>query len=271
MQLLLKEFLELEEQVGGRLGVFAQRIGGRCFIAHRSQERFLMCSVFKLPLVGHILSMVDSGRLQLNSIIPFRPDDLLEYAPITSKYLDSKTITVENLCVAALQYSDNTAANLLLGIQGGPSGLTSFVRTLGDYSTRFDRIEPFLNEPAENCDYDSSTPESMAAIVRKLLLESALCPASQELLKRWLIGNTTGSARLKAGVPSTWQVGDKTGTGANGTTNDLGVLYPPDSKPIVVAAFFTDSCGTRAECEATLAEVARIIVMRLAEAGEFGT
>ena len=133
------------------------------------------------------------------------------------------------------------------------------MRSLGDCSTRFDRIEPFLNEPAENCDYDSSTPAAMADIVRKLLLESTLCPTSRELLKRWLIGNTTGSARLKAGVPSTWQVGEKTGTGANGTTNDVGVLYPPDNKPIVVAAFFTDSRATRAECEATLAEVARII------------
>lgn len=156
MQILLKEFLELEEQVGGRLGVFAQRIGEQDFIAYRSQERFLMCSVFKLPLVGHILNMVDQGKLALNSLVSFGPEALLEYAPITSKYVDSKTITVENLCVAALQYSDNTAANLLLGIQGGPSGLTSFVRSLGDCSTRFNRIEPFLNEPAENCDYDSS-------------------------------------------------------------------------------------------------------------------
>ena len=40
--------------------------------------------------------------------------------------------------------SDNTAGNLLLDSLGGPSALTSYVRTLGDNVTRQDRREPAL-------------------------------------------------------------------------------------------------------------------------------
>ena len=45
------------------------------------------------------------------------------------------------LCAAALQRSDNTAANLLLTTIGGPPEITAFARSIGDDKTRLDRWE----------------------------------------------------------------------------------------------------------------------------------
>ena len=45
---------------------------------------------------------------------------------------------------------------------------------------------------------------------------------------------------MRAGVPSDWQVGDKTGMGAHGSTNDVAILWPPGHAPVLVAATVED-------------------------------
>lgn len=56
-----------------------------------------------------------------------------------------------------------------------------------------------------------------------------------------------GDKRIRAGVPAGWRVGDKTGTGDYGTTNDVGVVWPPSRAPIVLAVYYTQ---TRADAQA---------------------
>jgi beta-lactamase class A len=263
------QFISLEKQIGGRIGVFALDTGTGRRTIYRSGERFAMGSTFKLLLVAHVLHRVDEGNERLERIIPYSREDLLSYAPITSKHLDERGMTVGELCAAALQYSDNTAANLLLRIQGGPQGFTRYARYLGDRMTHLDRVEPLLNTPVLGKELDTTTPEAMAKNLRKLLVGTTLSAPSRERMKNWLLGNTTGSTRLKAGLPKSWHIADKTGTGDNGATNDIGILYPPDGAPIVIAAYVSDSKGPRADSEAALADIARIITKMLAQPVSF--
>jgi beta-lactamase class A len=58
-------------------------------------------------------------------------------------------------------------------------------------------------------------------------------------LTQWLIGNKTGDTRLRAGLPKGWRVGDKTGAGERGTTNDVGIVWPPGRAPVLVAIYLT--------------------------------
>jgi beta-lactamase class A len=64
---------------------------------------------------------------------------------------------------------------------------------------------------------------------------------------------------IRAGVPTTWRVGDKTGRGGNGTTNDVAVLRPPNGPPIFLAIYFIGSAAAANERMATVAEAARVV------------
>ena len=251
-------FEALEQRAGGRLGVMVLDTATGRTLAHRSHERFLMCSTFKLLLAAQVLRRVDEGRETMERVLPYGPTDLLEYAPVTAKHLEEKGMTVGALCEAMVTVSDNTAANLLLKAVGGPAAYTRFARSLGDTVTRLDRYEPALNYAVKGQHLDTTTPAAMLATLRKVVLGDALSPASRSRLEGWLRANTTGEHRLKAGLPPGWAIGDKTGTGGNNTTNDLGVLFPPGRAPVLVVAYFTGSKGSPAERDAVLAEVGRL-------------
>jgi beta-lactamase class A len=249
----------LEKRCGGRLGVLAVDTGSGRTLEHRAGERFLLCSTFKLPLVARVYQRVHQGAESLGRVIPFGLGDVLEYAPVTARHADGKGMTVEALVGAILEASDNTAANLLLASVGGPAGLTAWLRGLGDATTRLDRTEPALNTPLPGRDDDTTTPAAMVADLRRILLGDVLPDELRHKLLEGLEAGPVGAARLKAGLPPGWRIAHKTGSGDDGATNDIGILYPPGRAPILVAAYYSGSKAPREAREAVLAEVGRIV------------
>jgi beta-lactamase class A len=167
------------------------------------------------------------------------------------------------LCEAAMVVSDNTAGNLLLANLGGPAGLTAFVRSLGDQTTRLDRIEPELNEALPGDPRDTTSPAAMLENIRRLVLGDALSPASRQQLTVWLLGNKTGDTRLRARLPNGWRVGDKTGIGERGTTNDVGLFWPPRRDPVIVAAYLTGSPASTEQRNGMIAAVGEAVAKTL--------
>lgn len=255
--LSLEALASLEAQSGGRLGVAILDADGAERAQHRGDERFPMCSTFKLLLVGALLARVDRGQERLERSLEFKPADLLEYAPVVRARAGEGRLSVEQACEAAITLSDNSAANLLLATLGGPARLTEFARTLGDTRTRLDRDEPSLNECLAGDERDTTTPRAMARTLCALVVGPALSKASRERLAQWLVACSTGRARLRAGVPPTWRAGDKTGTGHAGTTNDVAILWPPGGRPLVIAAYLTQTSASADVRNGVLAELAR--------------
>lgn len=255
----LDEIKRLERESGGRLGVCVIETASGARHAHRGDERFPMCSTFKALAAAAVLAQVDAGREQLSRRISYDASALVTYSPTTEKHVGDG-MTLAELCDAAVTVSDNTAANLLLATIGGPAGLTRFVRSLGDQSTRLDRNEPTLNEALPNDPRDTTTPNAMASTLQALVLGTkALSAPSRAQLTAWLVNNTTGDTRLRAGLAKAWRVGDKTGTGSNGTSNDIGVAWPPNTAPVVITAYLTGATVPAAQQSATLASVARAV------------
>jgi beta-lactamase class A len=254
-------FAELERSVGGRLGVASLDVASGRRLAHRAGERFPMCSTFKLLAVAAVLARVDRDQARLDRFIPYGPGDLLEYAPVTRAHVADGGMPLGELCKAAIELSDNTAANLILAQIGGPTGVTAFARVLGDPVTRLDRNEPSLNEAKPGDPRDTTTPAAMLADLRAVTLGGVLSPASRGRLIDWLKANDTGAARLRAGFPPAWPAGDKTGTGANGTSNDVAVAWAPHG-PILVACYLTGAAAPAGARDATIAAVAQIAVRR---------
>jgi beta-lactamase class A len=250
---------ELEKVSGGRLGVAMLDTASGRRLGHRQDERFPLCSTFKLLLAAAVLGRVDLEQERLDRPVPFSQADLLEYAPVTRARLGEGSMTLGELCEAAVTVSDNTAANLLLASLGGPIAFTAYVRNLGDRVTRLDRNEPMLNEAIIGDPRDTTSPAAMLGDLQVLLTGSALSKRSRERLTAWLVGSTTGHKRLRAGMPSTWRVGDKTGSGLQGTTNDVAILWPPNRKPILIAAYLTDTVALPEVRDAVLADVARLV------------
>ena len=236
-----KRLAEIEAREGGRLGVFVRDTGAGATIEHRADERFPMCSTFKLLTAAAALKRMDDGAERLDRTISYGPNDLLEYAPIAKGDVAEGGMTLADLCAAAIDWSDNTAANLVLQAIGGPPGFTQFARSLGDKVTRLDRNEPTLNEATPGDERDTTSPRAMAADMQKVLLGDALSDQSRRQLEAWLIDDKVGDKRVRAGLPHSWRIGDKTGSGDHGTANTIAIIRPPDQAPILAAVYYTES------------------------------
>lgn len=250
------DFAALETASGGRLGVTVLDTGsGRRLGGHRQDERFPMCSTFKSMLVAHVLSLADAGRLSLDTRVPITERDLLSYAPVARRHV-GKDLSVRDLCRGTLTTSDNTAANLLLGVNGGPAALTAFLRAQGDPVTRNDRYEPDMNRFAQGDPRDTTSPAAMAASLARFAVGDGLLPPSRLQFADWLVDNQTGDACLRAGLGPRWRVGDKTGSNGEDTRNDIAVLWPrAGGTPWVITAYLQGASVDEAQRAAVLARV----------------
>lgn len=248
------------------MGVAAVTQSGHTLLAYREAERFALCSTFKWVLAAVLLARVDEGNLDLESPIHFGPSDLLEYAPVTRARVGEGAMTLDALASAMVTTSDNTAANLLLALVGGPEALTKNVRSWGDSVTRLDRIEPELNGNLPQDVRDTTTPMAMSGLLQRVFSTATLSKASRARLLRWMHESTTGVTRLRAGFPSTWEAGDKSGTGGNGAVCDVAVAHPARNETIFVSAYLS---GSTASLE-HLAETLRKVGVLVAEVAALG-
>jgi beta-lactamase class A len=249
---------QIEKTNGGRLGtaILDTATGERP--GYRERERFPMCSTFKFLLAAAVFQRVDRHHEALERAIAIPPQPLLSHSPVSEAHAGA-TMTVGALCDAILTDSDNTAANALLDIIGGPPGITGFCRSIGDTETRLDRRELALNESLAGDPRDTTTPAAMVSDLRTLLLGSVLSQASRTRLTLAMEGCRTGLERLRAKLPAHWRAADRTGSNGVHTSNDIALLWPPGKAPIVVAAYITQCPGPESKRLAMLAEIGRLV------------
>lgn len=222
----------LEKKYDARLGVYALDTGTGRTVGYHADERFAHCSTHKALSAGTLLKRESDARLA--RVVHYSQDDVLPYSPITSQHVKDG-LPLREVIKAALQYSDNTAANLMLARLGGPAGLQRAMRAMGDETTNLDRTEPTLNTVPPGTTRDTSTPRALGTDLRRFLLGHVLSAAHRRTMVTWMRGNTTGDAQIRAGVPKGWAVADKTGSGDYGVTNDIAVAWRPSGAPVVIA------------------------------------
>ena len=257
----------IEHAVGGRLGATLIDPGQGRTLGYRADERFPMCSTFKLLAAAAVLAKVDQGQESLERRVAVKGRQIVPHSPVTSPRTGS-TMAVGELCEAALTRSDNTAGNLLLDGLGGPAGLTRFARSIGDKASRLDRMEVELNEARPGDIRDTTSPAAMARSIQSLCLGTILSEGARTRLLGWLGNSQTSDQRFRAGLPEGWKSADKTGAGEHGTTNDVGLLWPPrpagtaersESRPLVLTVYLTQSQATIEARNGAIAEVVRAV------------
>ncbi len=255
----------LEAKSGGRLGAYIFDTASGKFVGHRADERFGMCSTFKLSLAAAILQMAERGTVKLDTFLPYTQADLMNVSPVTTQNLSKGGMTVEALAKATQITSDNAAANILLKHIGGPKTLTAFWRSLGDNVSRLDRYEGEMNLVPKGEVRDTTSPAAIARSMAKFLTSDVLSQASRDKLIGWMAETQTGLKRIRAGLPESWKQGDKTGTGIHKSYtnkyNDIAIFWPPARPPVIVTCFYEGPVffdDMRDADQAVLAQVGRI-------------
>ncbi|MDR3495775.1 MAG: class A beta-lactamase [Ancalomicrobiaceae bacterium] len=251
--------IALEKTFGGHIGIAAIDTASGRELRYRADERFPFCSTFKVMAASALLARLPREPDLLAKHIAYAAVDLVTYSPITETHVGDG-LRLGELTAAAIQMSDNTAANLLLREVGGPGAVTTFARSIGDDSFHLDRWETELNTAIPGDPRDTTTPAAMAKSLQKLLLGDVLSSPGRDQLKTWMLGTKTGDARIRAGVPKGWQVADKTGTGYYGTANDIGVVWPNGNRaPVVLAIYTTQTAKDAKASNEVIASAARIV------------
>ncbi|WP_309235249.1 class A beta-lactamase [Streptomyces sp. TRM64462] len=261
-----RELRTLEREHGARLGVFALDTGTGRTVAHRADERFPMCSVFKTLAVAAVLRDLDRNGEFLSRRLRYSEAYVEKsgYSPVTELRENLRHgMTVAALSDAAIRHSDNTAANLLLRELGGPTAVTRFCRSVGDGVTRLDRWEPELNSAEPWRETDTTTPGAIGRTYGRLVLGNALAPHDRERLTGWLLGNTTSTERFRKGLPADWVLADKTGGGAYGSNNDVGIAWPPGRPPVVLAVLTTKPAPDAPADNPLIARTAEVLAAAL--------
>lgn len=245
----------LERACGGRLGVFMRDTGTGAEWGQRSDERFPMCSTFKMLATALVLRRADLGLESLDRRIAFGPQDLVPWSPVTERHAAGGGMTLEALCEATITTSDNTAANLIVHSFGGPAALTAFAREIGDDVTRLDRIEPHLNDWRAGDERDTTSPRAMLHSLQQVTLGPVLSASSRGRLLAWLRASTTGGDRLRAGLPAPFVVANKTGS-SRVASNDIAVVWPsPSVAPWLVCVYLEAGRASTARRNVAVAQV----------------
>ncbi|QIG07507.1 class A beta-lactamase [Proteus sp. ZN5] len=252
----------LEKYSQGRLGVALINTEDNAQITYRGEERFAMASTSKVMAVAAVLKASEKQAGLLDKNITIKKSDLVAYSPITEKHLTTG-MTLAELSAATLQYSDNTAMNKILDYLGGPAKVTQFARSINDVTYRLDRKEPELNTAIHGDPRDTTSPIAMAKSLQALTLGDALGQSQRQQLVTWLKGNTTGDHSIKAGLPKHWIVGDKTGSGDYGTTNDIAVIWPENHAPLILVVYFTQQEQDAKYRKDIIAKAAEIVTKEL--------
>ena len=253
------QLAKLEQTAGGRLGVSALNTANGTWIGHRADERFPFCSTFKVILSGAILARSTQAAGFMQQRIRYAQSDVVHYSAVTAEHIGDG-MTVAELCAAAIQHSDNTAANLLIKLLGGTDAVTAYARLIGNDVFRLDRLETSLNDAVPGDPRDTATPASMVRSLHTLTLGDTLPSAQRTQLLDWLRGNQMGSKRIGAALPAGWTMGDKTGTGDYGTANDLAVIWPPSRPPLILGIYHTQPGQDAKARDDVVAAAARIVV-----------
>jgi len=263
---LAKKLAELETSFDGRIGIFAINTANNQRIQYRADERFPIQSTFKVMAVSAILKQSMTDKHLLQQKVTYAKQDLVFWSPVTEKHL-TDGMTISELCSAAMMYSDNTATNLIVKKLGGPSAVTAFARSISDQTFRIDSWEPELNSNPSD-PRDTSTPAAMEKSLQKLTLGNILASPQREQLVAWMKGNTTGDARIRAGVPKGWVAADKTGSGDDyGISNDIGIIWPPNCAPIFVTIYSVHNKKDVARRDDVVASATRMLINEFAQTG----
>ncbi|WP_220777150.1 class A beta-lactamase, partial [Shewanella hafniensis] len=256
--LSVKQTVNEFERQGWNIGVSVIENSSNNVYSINGDERFSTNSTIKALACAIVLSEVDKNAVSLDDAMMINEQDVVSHSPVMKEFIGKK-VTLADACKATMTYSDNTAANFAIKKSGGPEGITSFLRSMGDDITRADRYEPDLNTNLEGDLRDTSTANAMAANFNKLLLGNILSTQSKEQLKDWMMGNKVADNMLRLVLPTGWEIADSTGANSYGARGIISMVWSESQQPLIISIYIKKENTAIEEREKVISEIGRVI------------
>lgn len=250
----------------GRIGVAAMDLDGGGQILINADQPFPMASTAKVAIAATFLQGVEQGRYRLDQqfplMVPVRESagNRSRIAPVSA----GEMFTAQTLMEMMITRSNNQATDGLLAVVGGPAAVNRWLATAGIAGQQLDQDMATLVrddgaiDPAKVIDVrTSSTPRAMLALLSAIDKGGALSDTSRSVLLGTMTRTSTGSRRIRAGVPDGTLVAHKTGTLA-GVTNDVGIIRLPDGRHLALVVFVTGPEGHRAH-DALISQITSVV------------
>lgn len=248
-------FGDIEREQGCDIHLAAFDAQDGRLVTYRAGERLAFCSTFKFFLVAEILRLADRDRNVLAQRLFWQAADELSWSPAT-RGRGERGMSVLALCEAAMALSDNTAANALLRLLGGPKAMTRVLRSLGDRDFLLCDYEPDLNhtgtefagtekEAGQDRPPHANTGSAMGFLqaLRALFVSpgSTFPEFSRAQLLR--LARARDKKRIASVLPEGAEFFRKTGTGY-GNVHDMGLVRCQDGRQCLLV-IFTKASGRR--------------------------
>jgi len=166
------------------------------FIAWGADERFSICSTFKLLLVAAILHVAEAGRVSLATVLHYTQADMAPHAAPRRRpheYRRTCRSRADDRRQRRRQPADPPPRRA-----GEGHRLDS---RNGDKTPRVDRYETVLNVVSAGEPRDSTTPRATASTAAHVMSGKYLSSDDRARLRAWMIATEIGKFRLRAGLP----------------------------------------------------------------------
>jgi len=248
----------------GRVGLAVIHIESGRTITLNGNSQLPLYSVYKLPLAITVLKDIEENRLRLDQKVNMTPAEIVTGTPgnaaLWRKPVD---VTIEQLIDFAIARSDNTSADKLVQLAGGPLKVTERMRSLGFQNLDIHITSGEFVKTRQNP--NTGTAEDIANLLAQLHQGKILQPAHANLLIGFMQKGTIGLHRLRGDLPRGTLVADKTGSGEQDAvtktakvTNDVGIITLPSGRGhLAIAVLVSGSKLRDAAQEKLIAEIAR--------------
>jgi beta-lactamase class A len=230
--------------------------------SHRGSGTFQMASVFKVPVAIAVFDAVEKGKLRLEQEVEIFEKDRMEVGPLYDEWKPGVRVTVARMVDVMLVFSDNTAADVLVALLGGPNAVEEALVAKGVTGVKVSLDEKGLGaamkrdlEAIEHGTQNGTSPDAMAALLVRLFRGELLSKVSTDRILDSMRRCATSGRRLRAGLPKGTEIADKTGT-AGSCTNDAGIVTLPDGTHLALVVFVRGGLDA-ASREAAIASIAR--------------
>jgi beta-lactamase class A len=270
---LQADLADLAKKSGSTVGIYVEHLERHETAGVHATRKFAMASTFKLPLAIVVMRDVERKKLPpLDGNVRLLPGDMRPWASPLFERMGAKggEATLREVVTSMLLTSDNSAADALLRLCGGPARVTAELRALKLDDISIDRNEGEIDAAGRaGADRkaalarlladprDHATPPAMARVFIRLFRGELLTPENTRLVMDGLLRCQTGKNRLRAGMPAQTGIADRTGTcGGTVCANDIALVTLPSGDHVVIAALVEDLNGAK---ESVLAEIGKLV------------
>lgn len=296
-ELIQEQIKAIASAINGSVGVSALHLERNERIDFNATQLFPMASTYKIPIAIHTLMLIERGALDFDSMITLTSCDLRQDSElINQKFKNGQTdFSVEDLLIAMMQNSDNTATDALLNLYGNsPNHITHYLQAAGidnlivsrsvhnmivdfysmsrnddctgiiDFEKRADLDNlPQPHETEErfyqDLSRDVSTPCAMTNLLATFFSEHFVTKYMVDYLIKIMEGCKNGPDRIKHFLPQDIPVAHKTGTIA-GILNDVGIITLPNGEHIILTIFVNGS-----DCSSKRIEACKPVTLAIAK------